>query len=340
MDLNAANIHSTGAAMPLKMHKVLGEGSSVLVRVTNNLGGGKYEGFVAGVKVTFSSERMLKAGDSFTAKVSGREGKIILTPQPEKLGMAAENIQLQMSELSSQRLGELLQSSGLSADALTASIFKMFIQTGLKVDLQLMNRIKALSVRFSGRQKSAAELLVMLAEKGIAADEEDLKELFLQLSGEAAWNDREAEESSKNNKEKKLINQLNERAGSWFIIPFELLQYEEAAFLQNNSDKKVLGNGNIRLLFDSGKMLKLMNLDCRYKNKRYLFSLTYSAGKCRGLRFSFDSHIEDENRAIAELKRRFLSAGMAGFEINRAEASDIEGNASSYESVYTFGGEI
>ena len=89
MDFNAANINSTAgtAATPasrqVAAHKVLTEGSSVPVRVTRALGGGRFEGFVAGVKVNFSSERALKPGDVFTATVSGNGSKIFLTPQKE-----------------------------------------------------------------------------------------------------------------------------------------------------------------------------------------------------------------------------------------------------------------
>ena len=63
MNFNAANLNSTAAtaasaaaskARPVTAHKVLAEGSSVPVRVTRGLGGGRYEGFVAGVKVIFS----------------------------------------------------------------------------------------------------------------------------------------------------------------------------------------------------------------------------------------------------------------------------------------------
>lgn len=332
MDFNAANINSTAgpaaasASRQVTAHKILQEGSSVPVRVTRGLGGGRYEGFVAGVKVNFSSERALKAGDVFTAIVSGNGSKIILTPQTQTGAVVLQN----------QNLALLLQSAGLSSDSLSSSIFQMFTQTGLKIDTQLMNRIKNLALRFGGKEKAAAELLVMLAEKGISADEDEIKKFLMQLAGEMAWQEDIYDDKQPEQNQEKLINRLNKKEGAWYLFPFELVQYEGGVTAGENA-KSVLGSGNIRLLFNSGKMLKLLNLDCIYSKKRYVFSLGFEGGKCRSLRFNTG---EKGEKTAEELKRLFLSADMSGIEITEAELSDIEGNASALESIYTFGGEI
>ena len=351
MDFNAANINSTAAAgtsrtRPVSAHKVLTEGSSVPVRVTRGLGGGRYEGFVAGVKVSFSSERALKIGDTFSAIVSGRDGKIILTPQSQT-GAILQNIDFQMNEMTSSRLASLLQSAGLSSDILSSSIFQMFTQTGLKLDSQMLSRIRSLALRFSGKEKSAAEILVMLAEKGLNADEDEIKELLLQLSGDLSWDDSEEKDqgNQSNQNQKKLINRINGAEGAWYIFPFELVQYEGGIISSDNA-KSVLGSGNLRLLFDSGKILKLMNLDCRYNGKRYLFSLGYESGRCKNVRFNVSegdySNTGNYNQKdIADkLKKMFIAADMSGINISEAEISDIEGNASGLENFYTFGGVV
>jgi len=351
MDFNAANINSTAAAgtsrtRPVSAHKVLTEGSSVPVRVTRGLGGGRYEGFVAGVKVSFSSERALKTGDTFSAIVSGRDGKIILTPQSQT-GAILQNIDFQMNEMTSNRLASLLQSAGLSSDILSSSIFQMFTQTGLKLDSQMLSRIRSLALRFSGKEKSAAEILVLLAEKGLNADEDEIKELLLQLSGDLSWDDSEekGQKNQSNQNQKKLINRINGAEGAWYIFPFELVQYEGGMIASENA-KSVLGSGNLRLLFDSGKILKLMNLDCRYNGKRYLFSLVYESGRCKNVRFNVSegdySNTGNYNQKdIADkLKKMFIAADMSGINISEAEISDIEGNASGLENFYTFGGVV
>lgn len=344
MDLNAANINSTTgtaaafASRKVTAHKMLQEGSSVPVRVTRGLGGGRYEGFVAGVKVSFSSKRALKAGDTFTATVSGNGSKIILTPKTEA-GAVLQNLQFQMNEVSSQQLSSLLQNAGLSPDLLSTSIFQMFTQTGLKIDAQLINRIKNIAVRFGNSQKSAAEILVMLAEKGLSADEEEIKELLLQFSGELPWMEQNEDSSDSHKNQEKLINRINAENGAWFLFPFELVQYE-GGVTSGEDVKSVLGGGNIRLLFDSGKMLKLMNLDCIYNKKRYLFSLVYENGKPRNIRFNTGNDDTDINQNTDKLKKLFLAADMQGIEIKKADFCEIEGNASGSEEFYTFGGEV
>lgn len=348
MNFNAANLNSTAAtaastavskALPVRAHKFLSEGSSVPVRVTRGLGGGRYEGFVAGVKVSFTSERTLKAGETFSAIVNGRDGKIILTPQ-NQTGAILQNLDFQMSEITSSRLVTLLQGAGLPSDILSSSIFQMFTQTGLKIDAQLMSRIRSLAVRFTGKEKAAAELLVMLAEKGLNADEEEIKQLLLQLAGESAWQEGESDSGKQNQKNNEnLIKRLNDKEGAWYLLPFELVQYEHCLYTADDA-KSVLGTGNLRLLFDSGKILKLMNLDCKYRNKRYVFSLDYEGGKCRGVRFNIGDNDGAKNQIVEKLKKLFFASDMVGLDISWKPLSDIEGNASGLESFYTFGGVV
>lgn len=343
MDLNAANINSTAAtqttARPATFQKVLQEGSNVPVRVTRAIGQGRYEGFIAGVKVTFSSARTLNAGAVFTATVSGNGSKIILTPQNQTEGAVLQNLNFQMNEVTSQALINLLETAGLPPDALSSSIFQLFTQTGLKINAQFMNRIRSLALRFGTNQKSAAEILVMLAEKGISADEEEINELLLQLTGELVWNDDADKTSDSQKNHEKLINRLNSKEGAWYLLPFELVQYE-GGVLQADAAKNVLGGGNLRLLFDSGKMLKLMNLDCLYGKKRYVFNLGYEGGKCRSVRFNTGENGPDVNHIIEKLKKLFMTADITGLDIRWQELCDIEGNASGLENIYTFGGDV
>ena len=156
----------------------------------------------------------------------------------------------------------------------------------------------------------------------------------MQLEGELPWDDGQgADKSDKENPDKKnhkkLINAINEKPGAWYILPFEL-----------RDSSNVFGSGNLRLLFDSGKLLKLINLDCVYQKNRYLFSLHYENGKCRTVRFNTGENDEIEKKTETELKKLFLAADMGGIEVLRAEKTDIEGNAALCESIYTFGGEV
>lgn len=336
MDFNAANIHSanqTSNSRAVSVSKVLQQGSVVSVRVTRGIGGGRYEGFVAGVKVSFTSARNLKPGDFFTATVSGNGSKILLTPNDAVSGAQIQNLKFEMTQLTNKSLAGLLGGAGLSSNNLSALIFQMFTQTGLKIDLQHINRIKNLALKFGSNSKSAAEILVMLADKDLAADENQIKQLLLQLAGEISWQENYSE-NQKN--QEKLINRINKTKGAWFILPFELIQYKDFNEF-NNQKTDILGHGNIRLLFDNGKLLKLLNLDCAYNNQKYLFNLNFEHGKCKSIRFNTE---KDEAFVVSELKKRFLIADIPVSDIAPADFSDIEGNASALENVYTFGGEV
>lgn len=112
-----------------------------------------------------------------------------------------------------------------------------------------------------------------------------------------------------------------------------------SAEAEDNDSKSVLGAGHLRLLFDSSKLLKLMNLDCIYRNKRYVFSLEYEGGKCRAVRFNAGDDGALNNQ-IEKLKKLFLASDMTGMEFSYHPVSDIEGNAGSLENFYTFGGVV
>ncbi len=312
--------------------KVLKEGSSVLVRVIGERGGGKYEGSVAGVRVHLSSSKSLRAGDSFVATVGIKNDTIVVTPKemPE-----ISQISFNFTEVSQNQLYSLLESLGLPADNLSSTILQSFKQMGLKMDSSLANKIRNLALRFSGKEKSAAEILSLLAQKGIDADEQEITELLMLLTGNSEdKNDAQSHQKSKD----RLINKINSTEGAWYLLPFELIQ------ITDNSDagfenRSVLGNGCIRLLFNSASALKQLNLDCNYNNHKYLFSLSYEGKKIKNTYFNVIGAENTENQIIS-LKKHFITAGLNPGKIVWAEKEELEGNASGLETFVTFGGEV
>lgn len=320
--------------------QVLKEGSSVLVRVIADRGGGKYQGSVAGVRVQLNSAKPLQPGQSFVATVGVKNGAIVITPKDTGLTAVGKGeIALSFNEVSDAQLFSLLESLGLPADNLSSSILKSFKQMGLKMDSALANKIRNLALRFSGKEKSAAEILSLLSQKGLEADEEEIKQLLSLLKGEVAEVEPDKPENDKSQKsEKKLLNKINSTEGAWYLLPFELIQLTE----QTESAKQILGKGCIRLLFDSSAALKLLNLDCNYNNQKYLFSLSYEGKKITNTCFNVSSASENllpENE-ITSLKKHFMAAGINPGKISWAEKEDLEGNASGLESFVTFGGQI
>ena len=316
--------------------QILKEGSSVLVRVIADRGGGKYEGSVAGVRVQLSSSKALQPGQSFVATVGIKNGSIVITPKDNALAaMAANEIALSFNEVTETQLFSLLESLGLPADNLSSSILQSFKQMGLKMDSALANKIRNLALRFSGKEKSAAEILSLLAEKGLEADEEEIKELLILLEGDTA---EQPDSSKSKGSEQKLLNKINSTEGAWYLLPFELVQFTEKAVLEG----QILGRGCIRLLFDSAVNLKLLNLDCNYKNQKYLFSLVYEGKKISNTYFNVSSVINTlaADGEIDALKKHFMAAGINPGKISWAEKEELEGNASGLESFVSFGGEV
>jgi len=320
--------------------QVLKEGSSVLVRVIADRGGGKYQGSVAGVRVQLNSAKTLQPGQSFVATVGVKNGTIVIVPKDTSLTAAGNGeIALSFNEVSDAQLFSLLESLGLPADSLSSSILKTFKQMGLKMDSALANKIRNLALRFSGKEKSAAEILSLLSQKGLEADEEEIKQLLTLLEGEGSDLESGKPEADKSQKpEEKLLNKINSTEGAWYLLPFELVQLTEQAV----PDKQILGKGCIRLLFDSSTALKLLNLDCNYNNQKYLFSLSYEGKKITNTYFNVSSASGSfsPESAINSLKKHFMAAGINPGKISWAEKEDLEGNASGLESFVTFGGQI
>ena len=323
--------------------QVLKEGSSVLVRVIADRGGGKYQGSVAGVRVQLNSAKTLQPGQSFVATVGVKNGTIVIVPKDTSLTAAGNGeIALSFNEVSDAQLFSLLESLGLPADSLSSSILKTFKQMGLKMDSALANKIRNLALRFSGKEKSAAEILSLLSQKGLEADEEEIKQLLTLLEGEGSDLESGKPEADKSQKpEEKLLNKINSTEGAWYLLPFELVQLTESE-AASSGDRQILGKGCIRLLFDSSTALKLLNLDCNYNNQKYLFSLSYEGKKITNTYFNVSSASGSllPESEITSLKKHFMAAGINPGKISWAEKEDLEGNASGLESFVTFGGQI
>ena len=321
---------------------MLKEGSSVLVRVISDRGGGKYEGSVAGVRVQLTSSKPLRPGETFTASIGVKDGTIVVTPKEN-----AGQISFNFSEVSQNQLFALLESLGLPADKLSSSILQSFKQMGLKMDSALANKIRSLALRFAGKEKSAAEILSLLSQKALEADEEEIKELLALLEGDERSGEgngpeqKQKQKPAEDNKSKeKLINRINSTEGAWYLLPFELVQlgHAEAA-----DGRLFLGSGCIRLLFDSAKLLKLLNLDCTYNNQKYLFSLAYEGKKITNTYFNVSNAENPEKirpeEELIRLKKHFMAAGLNGGKLSWAEKEAVEGNASGLEAFVSFGGQ-
>ncbi len=323
MIANGVEIHSAQLSRAGLGRQILQNGSSVLVRVISDRGGGKYEGSVAGVRVNITSARALKAGDTFTAIINAKDGTIYLNPKDTALA----SMTMSFTEVQESALMQYLASSGLPSDSISVSILQLLKQMELKIDPGMLLKLRNLALRFTGKEKEAAELLAIISEKGIEASDEEIKQLLMLLEG--GFDNENEEPASETDQGKNLINKINAKTGAWYLLPFELLELPAT----------VRGRGCIRLLMDSLNQLKLLNLEAEYQNKKYLFSLSYEGKKLGALNFNVSPVLSAEDQIIS-LKKRFMAAGISPEEIKWAQACDIDGSACGQESFYAFGGEV
>lgn len=295
------------------------------MRIISDKGGGRYEGSVAGARVSITSKQPLAAGATFTASISSKNGQILLTPN---LGEAA-NISQQTFELAvmqNEQLAAFIQSFGLPADEAGFHLMQQFKQLGMKMDSTLLSKIYNLSVKFKGKEKRAAELISILTKKGIDFSEEDLLALLEELDSDPDDQSGESQEDGQENY--KLLNKINSIKNTWQLLPYEIL-----------SALGPLAKGTLGFFIDQSSSLKLLNLECKWlsNNHKYLFSLEYEKGLCRNIKMSGEG--PDLSKLAALLDQRLLATGKE-ISIELVEPELIEGTACGKEEFFAFGGDV
>ena len=313
----------TGQLSQLGLPKqTLREGSQVLVRIIADKGGGRYEGSVAGARVSITSKQPLAPGTTFTASISAKNGQILLTPNLEQSNIAQQTFEL--SVIQNEQLVSLLQNLGLNADDLSYHLMQQLKQLGMKMDSELLSKIYNLSVKFKGKEKRAAELIAILVKKGIDFSEEELLALLQELDGE----EENPAEDNQNNDEYKLLNKINSIKNTWQMLPYEIV-----------SSIGPLAKGSLSFFVDESSQLKLLNLECNWLNNahKYLFSLEYEKGLCSIIKMSGKGI--DISKLADILDQRLISNGK-NINIEIVDPELIEGTACGTEEFFVFGGEV
>lgn len=317
-------VHTSQLSRMGIQRQVLKEGSQVLVRIITDKGGGRYEGSVAGARVTINSKQPLAAGQTFTATITAKNGQILLAPNSGEAGNVSGS-QFELTVLQNEQLASFIQNLGLPADELSFHLLQQMKQLGMKMDSGLLSKIYNLSVRFKGKEKRAAELLAILNKKGIDFSEEDLLALLEELDSNSDETDNEHQPDSQNYE---LLNKINSIKNTWQMIPYEIV-----------SNIGPLAKGTLGFFVDETANLKLLNLDCRWlsNNHNYLFSLEYEKGQCTNIKMSGQE--VDVTKLAYILDQRLSSAGKQ-ICIELVEPELIEGTACGQEEFFAFGGEL
>ena len=324
--MNAGVIVQTGQLSRMGVApKGLQNGSQVLVRIIADKGGGKYEGSVAGARITINSRTPMTPGTSFKATISTHNGQILLYPMYES-GEVVQNALFTIETAQNEQLASLLQSLGLNPDDLSYHLMQQLKQLGMKMEPGLLSKIYNLSVKFKGKEKRAAELITILAKKGIDFSEEELLALLQELGEEP--DSADSNSGAKQNQEYELLNKINSIKNTWQLLPYEIV-----------SNAGALAKGSLSFFVDEAASLKLLNIGCTWlsNNHNYLFSLEYEKGLCRNIKMSGQG-IDLEK--LADLLDQKLIAAQKQITIEIVEPELIEGTACGTEEFFVFGGEV
>lgn len=311
--INAAEVQKVSTALQKSAPKVLQEGSSVNVRIISQKSDGSYIGTVAGAKVNIHSSKPLLLNQSFPATVSVKNGVIYVIPK-DLTGMISLSDSAALKIIPSDSIAQKLN---LPNDVLMSSIIEFSQGMELKLDSFLFSKIKNIAVRFKGKEISAAKLLLILVQKNISLSEEKIMELLDFLEG--GFYDEDSDDDFC----KDGINQINEKKGSWFIIPFKIVNLSD--------DEKVLAKGLSRFFYTSEQKLKMLNLECVSSEKKFLFSLLFEGSECKKIRFNCD---DDEKEFVKKRLSKF------SIPLEYVPSSELEGFNGYENNYFSFEGEV
>lgn len=311
---NGVIVHSNQLSRVGVNKQVLKNGSSVLVRVISDNGNGKYTGSVAGVRVNLKSNQNLKIGSTFIASISQKDGTIYISPKENFV--TAENFKLET--LNNNQIFSLLQNLGIPLDKISVNLFKQFKQLEMKLDSSVLYKLHNLSLRFKGKEKKASEIYTILLEKKLNGNDDEIFQLLALLENDKDFSNQSYRQG------KSLLNRINKNIGSWFILPFEMIQKET---------QQVLGKGCLRLLYDKTQELKILNIDCNAFGKRNVFNLNFEKKNLRKIRFNLGDNNPDKLLTALEKK-------ISGVDIEWAELEDIEGSSCNSEEFYSYEGVV
>lgn len=371
-----AQVHDSNSVKN-RFSKTLKNGSSVLVRVISAKGNGKYEGSVAGIRTLFSAKNALTPGTVFSATVSLNNGKIFITPKDKtnqifqnKIDVISfydesydsENV---FESVENQNVANFLSQLSLPSDKLSLHLILQFKQMDMKFDSGLLNKIRSVAIKYPGKEKKVSELVSLMIKKGILISEDEIDELLNELEFSLDETDVFEEYSEEkpllmferlvsdyfnqlfkgvNQDKVGLLTVLNQcyqkndlsQNKNWIFLPFEIVQ-------KVGDEKRIEGKGNFNLFFHNQNELRIMNINCSFKNKEFLFRLKFDKKKLCELKFNVSSESENAineseiQKLITKLQNDFADQKVNVEWINK---SLLEGTGCENEKLFLFSGEI
>lgn len=247
----------------------------------------------AGTAIEVETEATLNAGDSFKAKLTVDGQKIILSKvfeQNVSKNQLTNQAQLQNAVFLVNEKSEIyniLQNLGIAADDVSFKLIQFAEQMGTNFDFSKIGSIKKLVQKFGKNETLAAEIYMLLKEKGIEPTEENIRHILNLVLGD--------------NGDSGLLKKLNKPANnkkSWVLLPFDY-------FI---GDKKVFGT--IMLLKNVKNMVERMNLRFFSDNKSFFFVIhlknSFNVAKIISCKILFYiTPCSDSKKNVSEAKKYF-----------------------------------
>lgn len=323
MNTNSVVIHSA-ALSNVSNSQTIREGSSVYVKVLNQVGQNSYTASFAGARFIVKSNNPLQINSSFVATVKLQNGQVLLVPKSDNIEILksfGDNF-VNDKIIQDSAVNSYLVQLGLHPDGLSFLMLQTVKNLGMKFNLQVMNKVRNIAMKYPGREKEVIEIALSLEQKGIAITESAIANILL-TGGDSDFQ-KEQHSSQKQSKEQaaflyknnvvevfksffqKILNGENisiknneltifnhkgfnfEKGfenGSWIKIPFEF-SYKKEDSLKN-------GNGFANLFLSDKKLSKVV---VKYDFDFYqgMFVLGFNQNRCKKIKFAFNCNEEND----------------------------------------------
>lgn len=210
MNIATRAIHSNTLTVPAGSQGLGGDGFAFM-RVVAQTSPGSYKISLGGRLLEARSNLVLEPGTFLRVEVRTMAGQLQLVPEAGQREMPLQQL-LRFTEGSfqagdiPQRLAQNLAALGLPVDGVSGRLFSMMQQLGLRFDGRRMQRAYRIASQFPGRESQAAEVALMLLERGVEADSAMVASLlsmmlgdgggFRQRQQERAWEDSASQEDT------------------------------------------------------------------------------------------------------------------------------------------------
>ena len=148
MNTNSVVIHSA-ALSNVSNSQTIREGSSVYVKILNQVSSNSYTASFAGSRFIVKSNNPLQINSSFIATVKLHNGQVQLVPKTDNIAIVKNLNGNFINEIvSDSALKSYLVQLGLVPDGLSFLMLQTVKNFGMKLNVQLLNKIHGLALLF------------------------------------------------------------------------------------------------------------------------------------------------------------------------------------------------